>query len=234
MEIAGFGQEPLIADDVVLEARGYDAPLIGTPKAIYPRYVKRAIDIAGATILLVLLSPLFIIVGVLLIRESPRNVIFRQARIGKDCVPFTCYKFRSMVVDAEQILLRDQRLLQMHASNWKIVSDPRVTRLGRFIRKTSIDELPQLINVIRGDMSLVGPRPYVMSELEEEFGAMTPVITAVRPGMTGLWQVSGRALLTRHQRIELDTEYARSCSPGLDFRIALKTIAVVILGVGAC
>ena len=138
-----------------------------------------------------------------------------------------------MVPDAEMILAQDSELARIHALNWKLDNDPRVTKVGKFLRKTSLDEIPQLVNVINGEMSLIGPRPYLYKELDGEFDPSAEVITKERPGMTGLWQVSGRATLPPVARIQLDMEYARTVSFTLDFKIVVRTIISVLSRHGA-
>ena len=197
------------------------------------QYLKYPLDLVGASLLFVILLPMFLLIAAAVALTSPGGVFFRQTRVGKDMQPFQCLKFRTMVPDAESILLRDPELARIHALNWKIDNDPRVTRIGKFLRKTSLDELPQLVNVINGEMSLIGPRPYMPSELADEFGYHAAAITSVRPGMTGLWQVSGRAHLTPIERIMLDREYASTAAFVLDAQIAVRTITVVTIGRGA-
>ncbi|WP_246027853.1 sugar transferase [Paenibacillus xylaniclasticus] len=191
--------------------------------------VKRGIDIIGALIGLFILSPLFVLVAILIKLENPRgSVFFYQTRIGKDEKPFRMYKFRSMVTDAEKQL---ESLLvhnEIKGAMFKMKRDPRVTRVGRFIRKTSIDELPQLVNVIKGDMSLVGPRPPLVREVEA-YNAYHKQRLSVTPGCTGLWQVCGRNELSFEQMVELDLMYISRRSLWLDFRIILKTIRVMII-----
>ena len=233
MEVSSIEPIAVSVEPQIVEVYRFDSSHISVFDQIYRQFIKRSIDIFGALVLLLVLSPVFLIVTLLILRDSPGSVIFRQTRMGRNQTPFACYKFRSMVAEAEAILQRDHQLRLIHSTNWKLSNDPRVTRLGRLLRKTSIDELPQLINVLKGDMSLIGPRPYMPIELGNEFARHCATITSVRPGMTGLWQVSGRALLSPHQRVELDTEYAPNCSLALDFRIAVKTVAVVVRGVGA-
>jgi len=196
-------------------------------------FLKRAIDVVAASILFILALPVFAILVISVAATSPGGVFFRQTRVGKDMQPFQCLKFRTMVPNAEAILEQDPELARIHALNWKLDNDPRVTRVGKFLRKTSLDEIPQLVNVINGDMSLVGPRPYLPKELSGEFGHHASAITSVRPGMTGLWQVSGRAHLSPHQRILLDQDYASRSSLALDLQIAVRTITVVTIGRGA-
>src|SRR4051812_4121565 len=168
---------------------------------------KRFLDVFAATLLLTLLLPVWIAVAVAVRVKSPGPVFFRQTRVGRHGRLFTCLKFRTMVVNAEAFLHRDESLRCAFSENWKLHHDPRVTSVGRFLRKSSLDEVPQLINVLRGEMSLVGPRPVQQSELSECYGKHAADLVIVRPGLTGLWQVSGRSKLTYEQRVALDLEY---------------------------
>jgi lipopolysaccharide/colanic/teichoic acid biosynthesis glycosyltransferase len=138
-----------------------------------------------------------------------------------------------MYVDGDDILAGDPELTELYSANWKLADDPRVTPSGSHLRRFSIDELPQLLNVLRGEMSLVGPRPYMSRELRDEFGAHADRITSVKPGMTGLWQVSGRSQLSPADRIALDEIYVSNCGPIYDLRILFRTIKVVVRSHGA-
>jgi len=202
------------------------------PKGIYLR-MKRMIDVVAASVLFIMCLPVILIVAVIVRSTSPGGAFFRQTRVGKDMQPFQCLKFRTMVPDAEMILAQNSELARIHALNWKLDNDPRVTKVGKFLRKTSLDEIPQLVNVINGEMSLIGPRPYLYKELDGEFDPSAEVITKERPGMTGLWQVSGRATLPPVARIQLDMEYARTVSFTLDFKIVVRTIISVLSRHGA-
>lgn len=191
---------------------------------------KRAFDLCGGLILLLLLSPAFLLIAVG-VRCSGGTVFFRHERVGRDGRRFRCLKFRSMYPNAEERL---QRLLEQDAdtraewsANFKLKHDPRVTRLGAVLRRSSLDELPQLLNVIMGDMCLVGPRPIVEHELVR-YGRYARYYLSTRPGMTGLWQVSGRSNTSYRRRVALDCAYVRSQSVGLDLKILLKTIPVVL------
>jgi exopolysaccharide biosynthesis polyprenyl glycosylphosphotransferase len=196
------------------------------------RIGKRLFDLAGSLLALVLLSPVFL-VAVLAIKASDGHpILFRQTRVGRNGTEFTCYKFRSMVVDAED-QLADLHELQGHTSGlFKMQDDPRVTRPGRWLRRFSIDELPQLVNVLKGDMSLVGPRPPLPSEVEQ-YGEDTARRLHVRPGLTGLWQVSGRADLTWDEAIRLDLYYVDNWSMLQDLSILTKTVSAVFRSHGA-
>lgn len=199
------------------------------------RLTKRVFDTLTALVLLVLLSPIMALIA-LMIRRDGGPALFAHPRVGKRRKIFKCYKFRTMVVDAEQQL---EQLLQQQPelrSQWenerKLRHDPRVNGLGRFLRATSLDELPQLINVIRGEMSLVGPRPVVIAELPR-YGDEVGYYLMVRPGMTGLWQVSGRSDLDYDIRVYLDTWYVKNWSLWHDQIILFKTIDVVLRRAGA-
>src|SRR5438093_834296 len=166
-------------------------------------------------------------------RSLPPCAVFdRQQRIGKAAVPFYAWKFRTMVVGADQRLARDRRLRERFAATYKLVDDPRVTRMGRWLRRTSLDELPQLVNVLRGEMSLVGPRPIVEEELRK-YGAWERRLLCVRPGLTGMWQVLRHHQPDYAQRVSLDMYYIDHWSVGLDLKILLRTLPSVIAGRGA-
>lgn len=198
------------------------------PKVMY-LIAKRAIDLIFALIGLVLLSPLFLIVSILIKLEDPKgSVFFCQTRVGKDEKPFRMYKFRSMVSNAEELLdkLLDQN--EVRGAMFKMKEDPRITKLGKFIRKTSIDELPQLWNVVRGEMSLVGPRPALPREVMQ-YSSYDKLRLRVSPGCTGLWQVSGRNNLSFQEMLALDLEYIERRGIWLDVRVMLKTVKVMIL-----
>ena len=189
---------------------------------------KRVFDVVVAGMLLVLLSPLFAAVAVAIKLTSPGPVMFRQFRSGKDRQPFRMYKFRTMGVDAEEQRAALAELNEVDGPIFKMKDDPRVTPVGEWLRQTSLDELPQLINVLRGDMSLVGPRPFPIDESEKITGWAT-IRFSVPPGMTGLWQVSGRNALDYEDLRHLDYVYVASWSFGWDLRIILQTPASVLL-----
>lgn len=195
--------------------------------------MKKVMDIGGALCGLVLSLPLFIIIAVLNKIENPRAPIFyKQKRIGKNGKAFIMYKFRSMVVNAEARLEELRHLNEVDGAMFKIKDDPRITTIGRFIRKTSIDELPQFWNVLRGDMSLVGPRPPLPDEVKQ-YSAYDRQRLLVTPGCTGLWQVSARNSVGFKEMVELDLKYIRERSLGLDILIILRTIYVMIRSKGA-
>jgi lipopolysaccharide/colanic/teichoic acid biosynthesis glycosyltransferase len=192
---------------------------------------KRSVDVLGSLLLIAAAAPRMLLIIALVKATSPGPAVFIQRRIGFRCNEFGMYKFRTMVVNAEE----QQRVLaeQKGGEFFKLASDPRVTPVGRALRRFSLDELPQLFNVLEGTMSLVGPRPLLVSDLEKFplRGQMRRF--SVRPGMTGLWQVSGRSLTTDAQRMELDREYVNRWSLWLDFKILLRTVGVVLTGRGA-
>lgn len=197
--------------------------------------IKRVVDVMGALVGLILLAPVFALVALAIRLESPGPIFFRQDRPGLGGKSFPLIKFRTMRVDAEEVLEKDPELQAKFLSNdCKIPEgeDPRITRVGRFLRTTSLDELPQLINVLRGEMSLVGPRPIVGPELQH-YGTEASTFLAVRPGMTGHWQISGRSEVGYPERAELDLGYIKRWSLLLDLRILLATIPHVLTRRGA-
>jgi len=197
---------------------------------------KRSIDLVISIIGLIIVSPLFLFIGFFyLFGENKGPLIFKQNRVGKGGELFYIYKFRSMIVDADEKLKANKVLYQKYLkNNYKLEpeEDPRITKLGRFLRKTSLDEIPQLINVIKGDMSLVGPRPVVEEELLE-YGERKNEFLSVKPGITGYWQVSGRSNVGYPERVNLELYYVNNQSLLFDLYIFLKTIFMVILKKGA-
>ncbi|MEW4209503.1 sugar transferase [Priestia megaterium] len=201
-----------------------------TPKKVQPNnqagylLAKRCIDIAGATVGLLVLFVVFFIVGLLIKLEDPSgSIFFSQKRVGKNGKEFNMYKFRSMISDAEAKLAELLEQNEATGAMFKMKNDPRVTKIGRFIRKTSIDELPQLFNVLKGDMSLVGPRPPLVREVSEynEYQKQRLLVT---PGCTGLWQVSGRSNVGFEEMVELDLTYMTTRSLKTDITIICRTV----------
>jgi lipopolysaccharide/colanic/teichoic acid biosynthesis glycosyltransferase len=189
--------------------------------------LKRIIDILGASIGIIILLGLFIIVSLAIKIEDPKGkILFSQKRVGKNGKEFNMYKFRSMVTDAEAKLEKLLKHNEIEGAMFKMKDDPRITAVGKFIRKTSIDELPQLVNVLKGDMSLVGPRPPLPREVKvySEYDMQRLLVT---PGCTGLWQVSGRSNIQFKEMVELDIQYIKSQNIYLDIKIMLKTIKVL-------
>ncbi len=207
--------------------------------SVIKKYLKRVFDIIGSSILLLILSPLFIVVSLLILVESGWPIIYKQKRASfKGGVVFEFIKFRSMVSDAEQLREEMDELNESDGVLFKMKKDPRITKLGKFIRKFSIDELPQLINVLKGEMSLVGPRPLPIIDMEKmnfsnEFWQAIKRRSNVKPGMTGLWQVYGRSNIKSNEMILLDLYYVENYSVLFDLEIIYQTIPVVVFGKGA-
>jgi exopolysaccharide biosynthesis polyprenyl glycosylphosphotransferase len=213
-----------LTSDVIGAAAGLDVRRLGFSRS--ERWAKRAFDLAGAVVLVVALLPVLAVIAAAIKLTSPGGVLFRQQRIGRDGRPFSMLKFRTMVEGA------DARKAELQALNeatglFKLVNDPRVTPLGRFLRRTSLDELPQLLNVIRGEMSLVGPRPLIAEE-DGTIAGWHRRRLCVRPGMSGVWQVMGSARVPLNEMVELDNLYVLSWSPWLDLKILLRTAAFVL------
>ncbi len=202
-----------------------------------PAALKRALDVLGAGAMLLVLSPVFLVLAYLTRRDGG-PAFYAHTRIGQGGRGFGCLKFRSMVIDSQArldaLLASDPAARAEWEATRKLKNDPRVTAVGRFLRKTSLDELPQLINVLRGEMSLVGPRPVVAAELSTYYGAAAAHYMSVRPGITGLWQVSGRSDTSYAQRVALDVAYATKPSLWQDIKILLRTPVVVLARRGAC
>ncbi|CCF18455.1 Exopolysaccharide production protein exoY [Pseudorhizobium banfieldiae] len=196
---------------------------------------KRLFDIVFALGALIFVAPLFGVIMLAILLLDGRPIFYRQVRIGRHGRSFNCLKFRTMVRDADLRLAELLDSCPKSQKQWldaqKLSNDPRVNRLGRFLRKSSLDELPQLINILRGEMSIVGPRPIVHEEAVR-YGRNLRLYLTTRPGLTGLWQVSGRNSLSYQERVQLDVRYIRTMSAWLDARIILKTIAIVVTGKG--
>ena len=199
-------------------------------------FLKRTVDITASAAALLLLSPVFLVTSLAIRKDSDGPAMFTQKRIGKDGKLFEIYKFRTMVPDADkklfEMLEKDEKAREEYKLNKKLKNDPRITKVGNFLRKTSIDELPQLINVLKGDMSLVGPRPYLPRE-KEDMGDYYNTIIESKPGITGLWQVSGRSNTTFEQRLEFDKEYTENKGFLYDMGLLTKTVGVVVKKNGA-
>jgi Undecaprenyl-phosphate galactose phosphotransferase WbaP len=202
----------------------------------WPRGVKGFFDFVLAAALTLIALPLGVLIALAIVLDSRGPVFFCHTRLGRGRRPFRMWKFRTMIVASDgafqEYLDRNPELAREWRLMHKLRSDPRVTRVGRFLRKTSLDELPQLWNVLRGDMSMVGPRPIVCEEVAK-YGPAFALYSQVLPGLTGLWQVSGRNDTHYHRRVELDSHYIRHWAPWLDGRILLQTVRVVLRGHGA-
>jgi lipopolysaccharide/colanic/teichoic acid biosynthesis glycosyltransferase len=228
---------PSSADPFVAQA------ISPAPRRMARDALKRGLDVVGSLVLLLLLSPVLCLIAGLLKLTSAGPILFRQPRIGQSAKPFTMLKFRTMRVDADPSLHHEyvtrfiKASAQLHPSGrkavFKLTNDPRVTPLGRILRKTSLDELPQLWNVLKGDMSLVGPRPPLAYEVEQYRPWHWRRVLDAKPGITGLWQVMGRSRTTFDEMVRLDLRYARTCSLWNDVKILLATPRAVISGKGA-
>jgi len=202
-------------------------------------FLKRTLDVVACSIFIIAFAPLIAFL-IILVSLAGGPAFYSQKRIGRNGAMFPCFKFRTMVEDAdrvlEQLLAEDAALRQEFQRFWKLKDDPRVTLVGKFLRRYSLDELPQIFNVLRGDMSLVGPRPRPVSEMQY-FESVMPEFNhaylSVKPGLTGLWQISGRNHLTLEEKAELDARYARDWSVRGDFAIILATFPIVFSGDGA-
>ncbi|WP_145040285.1 sugar transferase [Paenibacillus sp. Y412MC10] len=216
--------------DVVFEGTSnYARYALEDPKSKFMYLtIKRCMDFLLALFGLVLLSPLFLIISILIKLEDPKgSVFFYQTRIGKNERPFRMYKFRSMVSNAEELLDKLIEQNEISGAMFKMKEDPRVTKIGKFIRKTSIDELPQLWNVVRGEMSLVGPRPALPREVMQ-YSRYDKLRLKVSPGCTGLWQVSGRNNLSFQEMLALDLEYIERRGIWLDVKVMFRTVKIMI------
>lgn len=184
--------------------------------------MKRGLDIVGSAVGILLLAPLMLVVALLVKLTSPGPIIFRQRRLGIGGREFWCYKFRTMVIDAEERLRRDQALRTLFDTNYKLKNDPRLTCVGSFLRKASLDELPQFFNVLNGTMSLVGPRPIVPPE-KQKYGEFGGKLLSVKPGLGGYWQVYGRNDTSYEQRVLMDMNYINERCLMLDIKLLALT-----------
>lgn len=201
-------------------------------KKVYMK-IKRVIDVILASIALILLSPLFAIIAISIKIDSKGPVFFAHKRIGKYGKIIKLYKFRSMVVNAEELIKSfTPEQMKEYKENYKLTNDPRITRVGKFLRKTSLDELPQLINIINGDLSIIGPRPVVADELEK-YGTNKDKFLSVTPGLTGYWAANGRSNTTYEQRMEMELFYIDNLSLKMDIKVFFKTILSVLKKEGA-
>ncbi|WP_226528031.1 sugar transferase [Metabacillus niabensis] len=196
-------------------------------RRVFYIFSKRVLDVVASMFGIILLSIILFIIAILIKIEDPKGpVIFTQRRVGKDGKEFHMYKFRSMIVDAEAKLEDLLKYNEVNGAMFKMKDDPRVTKVGKFIRKTSIDELPQLFNVLKGDMSLVGPRPPLPREVKE-YTSYQKQRLLVTPGCTGIWQASARNSVGFEEMVEMDLYYIRNCNFWLDIKIIIKTVIVL-------
>jgi exopolysaccharide biosynthesis polyprenyl glycosylphosphotransferase len=218
--------------------------LFREPLSDAERFIKRAFDIVFSALVLILTAPLWIVISLLIKFDSKGTILFRQERVGMDGRKFLCYKFRTMKADADENIHRQmyrKNIEGSHEANagdaekpvfGKVKNDPRVTKIGKFLRRTSLDELPQFLNVLRGEMSVVGARPPIPYEVEE-YDLRHRKRLDMKPGITGLWQVSGRNRLTFEEMVRIDLYYIENWSLWLDLKIILLTLPAVLRGDGA-
>jgi exopolysaccharide production protein ExoY len=211
---------------------GFSHPHVVPTQGAASRFFKRLMDIVGALLFFVLLGWLFMIIWAMVLMTTGGPAIYRHPRMGRGGREFKCLKFRSMVTNSEEVLRHlletDPEAKAEWDATFKLKNDPRITKFGRFIRKTSLDELPQFWNVLMGDMSLVGPRPVVRKELEQYYGLSAPLYGSVRPGITGPWQVGGRSDLSYSERVTLDAYYVQHRTFWGDVGLLFKTVKVFI------
>ena len=196
------------------------------------KLAKRLFDVVFSLLILILFSPVYLFLALLIALNSPGPVFYIQERVGKNYKTFGCIKFRTMVTNADEILIElmetSPQLRQEFEDNFKLKQDPRITKIGKFLRLTSLDEFPQFWNVLKGDMSVVGPRPLVAEELPR-YGYHIDKILTIKPGITGLWQVSGRNDIPYNRRVQIDLYYVNAHNLWLDLWVIVKTIGVVVV-----
>lgn len=199
--------------------------------------LKRTFDIVFSVLALLVTFPLFMATAILIRLQSPGPIIYAHERIGRGGRTFKCFKFRSMYIDADErlkeLLKNNAALAQEWEKTHKLKKDPRITPIGKFLRKSSLDELPQFLNVLKGDLSVVGPRPVVQAEIQKYFKEKAPKILSIRPGITGLWQVSGRSNTSYDERIALDVHYVENHNFFFDLFLVMKTIPALLTRKGA-
>ena len=198
---------------------------------MFYKLFKNIFDLLFSILFLIAFLPLFLIISFLIKFSSRGPIFYQQKRIGKNNLPFKCIKFRTMYPEAKDILnnllMKDSSLKKEFEENHKLKNDPRITPIGKLLRKTSLDELPQFINVLRGEMSIIGPRPIVKEE-KKKYGKYLKKVLLIKPGITGLWQVSGRNNLTYKRRVKLDLIYVENYNLLMDLRILLRTFGVIL------
>lgn len=215
-------------------AKQEEDKMISKKRPVY-RFFKRVFDIVISLIALIFLSPIFLIIAILVKYQDGGPVIYAQTRVGEKGKLFKIYKFRSMILNADEVLRQNPELYQKYVDDgFKLPAeeDPRITKIGRFLRKTSLDEMPQFLNVLKGEMSMVGPRPIIQDELIE-YGDQVDKLLSVKPGAFGLWQASGRSNVTYPERCSVELEYVDNASAVYDLKIFFKTIISIIKTDGA-
>lgn len=238
-EIDDFaGEEGILQNSTIDNVRVIKKEKTKTNKKIMYNFIKRTIDAIGAIIGIIILIPATIIIYLArkILKEDKGPLFYEQLRYGKNGKVFRLYKFRSMCIGADkklkEYLENNEEARKEFEKTHKLQNDPRITKIGNFLRKTSLDELPQMINILRGDMSFVGPRPVVEKEVEE-YGTNKDKFLSVRPGLTGYWQVNGRSNTTYEERMEMELYYVDNCSLWLDIKIFFKTFITVFKKEGA-
>ncbi len=225
--LANSPSEPLVSAIPLVPVRN----ATGRSDVRVEQHLKRAFDIVFATAVLIAVLPVLALIAIAIRIDGPGPLLFVQRRIGLGGVAFSCIKLRTMHVDAAAMLEAHLAASAEARAEWdrdhKLRNDPRISRLGQFLRKYSLDELPQLLNIIAGQMSVVGPRPIIAAEIPK-YGRFFASYASVKPGLTGLWQVSGRNDISYDARVQLDCDYARKQSLGFDFQILLRTVPVVL------
>ena len=195
------------------------------------KILKRILDFVFSFLLIIFLIPLLLLIGIIIKINSKGPILYTQKRIGKNNITFYCYKFRTMHHDSKyllkKILIKNPNFKSEFSESRKIINDPRITKIGKFLRFSSLDELPQIFNVLKGDMSLIGPRPIVKSEIKK-YGNDFKKVFSNKPGISGLWQVSGRNKLSYSKRVELDIFYSENISFRLDIKIFIRTLLVIL------
>ncbi len=209
----------------------------GTLFSIRHKPLKRTFDIVFSLLVFLFLFPVFLLIALAVKFSSRGPIFYSHERLARGGIPFPCYKFRTMYSDAgkrlEELLNSSPEIKKEWEETYKLKNDPRITPIGRFLRKSSLDELPQFWNVLKGDLSVVGPRPVVQQEMKKHFGEKATVILSVRPGLTGIWQVSGRSDTAYTKRIQLDEIYVDTQSLLLDIKLIAKTIPAMLSSRGA-
>ena len=229
--------ESVVTTEAIVEPKKEETIEMKNKKIVY-RFIKRIIDIIGGLVGIVLLIPITIVLYLISIFSKENNgpIFYEQLRVGKNGKFFRIYKFRTMIIGADKILKKyleeNEEARIEFEKNQKLEYDPRITKLGKFLRKTSLDEFPQFINVLKGDMSLIGPRPLVEGELDAHKGNHK-IYESVKPGITGYWGVNGRSNTTYEERLELEYYYAKNFSFWLDTKIFFKTIISIVKREGA-
>lgn len=217
----------------VIEMENSDINFENKKSQIYNKYIKRSIDFLISGISLIILSPLFLIIAIIIKSESKGPVFFIHKRVGKNGKVFGVYKFRTMVPNAEELIKQfTPEQMKEFRENFKLENDPRITKIGKFLRKTSLDELPQIINILKGEMSFIGPRPVIKDELEN-YGENKAKFLSVTPGLTGYWAANGRSNTSYEERMKLELYYIDNISFKMDVKVFIKTIFIVLKREGA-